>query len=363
MRIDYPFGYQVNAKTPRWRYERNVHIVGFVERDVPELADHDAPVAVEWNRVAMPEAFGRGSPRHARFHDGSFYIPLGLINGTGNLSGKATSKALPRRSAQGEVIAGYSGFRGELMALLPHPESDPRKKVVADWYVTGRAVSEIDGVNGVEISHSDEAEQRALAEDAASRLVLVDGKVYMKVPEPRLVLNTWLFPNRGAEMSVDFTAPSYEDESKAAFSPATVRYFRFDDMDRLEEEAEALGYGVRRSVCEVVVHDPVALSFDRTLDIATRSAAHTMKVTENLMPLMGRVGGNAWYDILEARAAYADGGDRGVFEEDVMQALSVISASLPGTHADLAAELSQCVEMWSSSDIDVGFRLEGARLS
>lgn len=351
MKIDFPFAYQVTASTSRWRSPRNVTLLDFVETDIPEVGDLDAPVSVEWTGVP---SFGNGRPvlHHARTHQGDFYVPFGFISKAGSLASLEAPVSLPRRDS---AVPSLAAYKGEFMELFPRLSTD-QHKTLADWYIHPAFTSELEGKNDVEITASDVVEQRNIAEAAVSKLLLVDGALYMRVPEPRLRFATRKFPYPDSDTQVTCTPNAYEHGHDGKTSPVSAMFFRMDDMEALEEQVALSGITNIRKVVEVTVCDPASLTFDRTLDIAVRLAGYAMAISEQRLSILGRDAANAFYDLVDARSAFDSGGDRADFEEAVMDAVTVLAGSFAGIDDDIASELSRSVDLWSSSEIDFGAR-------
>lgn len=352
MKIDFPFAYQVTASTSRWRSPRNVTLLDFVETDIPEVGDSDAPVSVEW--MGVP-SFGNGRPvpYHARTHQGDFYVPFGFIGSAGKLASLEAPVPLPRRDS---AVPGLAAYKGEFIDLLPGPSGEAGKKALDEWYINPAFTSELEGKNDVEITLSDEVEQRNVATAAVSKLLLVDGALYMRVPEPRLRFATWKFPYPDSDTQVTCTPNAYEHGHDGKISPVSTMFFRMDDMEALEDQVALSGVTNIRKVVDVTVYDPAALSFDRTLDIAVRLAGYAMAETAPKLSVLDRDAANAYHDLLDARTAFDRGGDRADFEEAVMDAVTVLAGSFAGIDDDIASALSRSVDLWSSSEIDFGAR-------
>ena len=359
MRIEFPFAYNVTATTARWRTPREVLQVGFVDATIPHVSSGDAPVCLEWDHVAIHPINVYRVVRHARLHDGGFYIPLDRPGRGADPRVKFDPANLPRRD-YADVLK-----MGVFLDLLPYHELDPRIKALEEWYSYTHFCSDLDGKKDIEISASTEDAERVVAGEAVSRLLVVDGDLYLRVPEPRIELDLRQGSRWSPNVEMDFSEPSYvalEPDRLSPLSPATVMYFRADEMGSLEQARTAVDTELFSSVENVVVHEPGAFSFDRTLDILTRTASLAYGSVTRRLSEMGRKGGNAWWDLEDSMTAYQLDGDRHAYEERVMDSVTTISECLPTEHAELAAELRECVELWSSSDIEIAFDRPAARL-
>lgn len=351
MKIELPFTFMVSATTSRWKTPKRVVQLDFVAWDVPEVALADAPIALEWEHVVCdPHARdeGRVCRREVRFVDGAFYTPFGTTGSRADYYRTFLAENLPRRDTA------YHTTLGHFWDLLPYETDDPRMKAMEEWFYGCAFSSELDGKNDVRIVSSDEEKERKWAEATASRFAVIDGRAYIRVGEPKLVFNAWELPMPGAGMSMTFMPENLvlAFDEDALGSPARRVHFRADDFSSLEDHSIAKGVPVTRGeVRNVVVHMPQTLGFNATRELAYRTALFAHSAGEPALGEIGRDAANAWYDLKDALARFRADGNWHILEETMTQAIPVLVAGMRASGQGAAAELEECLEIWSSSEI------------
>jgi hypothetical protein len=167
MKVSIPFGYyrgQVSPKTTR------PAVVEFIDADALVISGNDAAVAAEWK------------PR-LRFHDdwdavtcrclqGDFLVPLG--------NGPETAVMVDDLPTP---LNKKSGRASVLMGLMPMNTGEPIHKACMEALATGE-----DRWSGLDVSEAeyDRNARIQYAMRVATSLVVIDGAVWRKVPEPKL---------------------------------------------------------------------------------------------------------------------------------------------------------------------------------
>jgi hypothetical protein len=351
MKIELPFAYKVSATTSRWRTPKGAVQLDFVAWNIPEVSAEDAPVAIEWEHVVGgPHARDRGHAyrREVRVVDGKFYTPFGTTGGRADFTRKFQAACLPRRDNH------YYAAIGHFWDLWPYETDDPRMKALEEWFSDGVYCSELDNKNDVRIVSTEEETERKWAEATAARFILVDGEVFIRVGEPKLVFKAWQMPLPGAEVSMTFYSEDFALSLQEGpwGGPARRLHFRADDYHSLEDRVAAKGVHVdREEVRNVVVHMPQVFGFNATKELAYRTAMFALAATEGELGSIGRDAANAWYDVNEALTRFREDGNGNMLEEAISQAIPVLLEGMRASGHVATAELEECVEIWSSSEI------------
>lgn len=351
MKIEMPFAYRVRATTSRWRTPKDVVQLDFVAWNVPEVSSADAPVALEWEHViGGPHAMDRGQSyrQEVRVADGAFYTPFGTTGERADFTRRFPLAALPRRDNSHHTALRH------FLDLLPYETDDPRMNALEEWFYGGVVCSELDDKKDVRIISSEEDLERKRAESTASRFLLIDGEVFIRVGEPKLTFKAWTMPMPGVEVSMTF----YSEDSALSVqedpwsSPARRLHFRADDYHSLEDHVATKGVHVHRDeVRNVVVHMPQVLGFNATRELAYRTAMFALTAVEGEVGDVGRDAANAWYDVKDALTRFRDDGNSNMLEETISQAIPVLLEGMRAFGHAATAELEECVEIWSSSEI------------
>jgi hypothetical protein len=362
MQIEMPFAYKVRATTSRWKNPKDVVQVGFVAWDVPEIASRDAPLAIEWEHVVpAPQALNREETyrREVRVVGEEFYTPFGTTGNHANFAKKFDAAVLPRHRDNH-----YNRSINHIFDLWPYADTDLRMKALEEWFSYGVFCSELDNKNDVRIVLSEEEKERKLAEAICSRFLLIDGDVFIRVNEPKIAYTAWQLPHPGAGVSMTFhpedLGPSGERDPWD--SPARHLIFRADDYHSLEKHSIAKRVRIdRNEVRDLVVHMPQVLGFDASRELSYRTAAFALNAVEDGLGHVGRKATNAWYDVKDALARFREDQQANMLDEIISQAIPVILEGMRAAGHGGTAELEECLELWSSSEIALDVGVEVAR--
>lgn len=205
-----PVTYMTSFTRPRCRNSERVLCGEWIEVDVRETTDLDAPVAMRWREKSWQEPEDGGLIRETRWHDGHHYVPC--------LDGE--DEALSA-SDVADLCAQGRSYANPLVSS-------------SDWQVRDllagkiKPLSEIP-VRSIESSERDEAIATAMAQ--AAGLLIVDGMMWDIAGEPVYEYNR----NLGIEVKhLSLPTDRRSDESRKALDR-----FRADRLDDIVEHFQA----------------------------------------------------------------------------------------------------------------------------
>ena len=284
MRLTIPFLYEGDIAYSRNRrddlssyHHRNVHL-GETEIEIPEISRSEAPVAVS---AVLLERIGEIG-FEARYHDGGFYYTNRLYPGGGRA-------ALAASCARGE-------WRAEIAA---HP-------VVAALNLSDRMFAGADGrhlysqwfsgndfaVPKATVKWDMTDRDREAAVEACSSLLVIDGEMWRRMDEPKIVAAHDTDSAGYVRTTVRLCANGFLGVSKFsafhnlnvnALAPEMERVFAALDLDDARAVALAFDPRVMPSVRfrQLEVHMPEVLAFDAGLSHVARAASRFLQQTSN----------------------------------------------------------------------------------
>lgn len=354
MRMDLPFSYMVTAKTSRWRNPKDVAQIGFVAWDIPEVSTDQAPVAMEWeHHFGDPAKTGYVAPRHARYCDGSFYVPFNRSEKEADHRVRVDPSELPKTDHK----VAKTAYHFVDLFQYDHDRETLRESLEG-WFKNSAENVDLTGAKDVEIFSSNESAERQLAEAIAERFLMVDGEVYLKVEEPKLAFDTIEHPFPYSQVSIVFTPDAYAPtlEHSPWCSPRYRTLFRADANAELEVLAAANGKPTRiQTARDIVVYMPQAFVFNDWADRVYRTAVFALTAAESHLGKIGRAGANAWHDIKDEISAFRNEGNVASLEDVLFAAAPTISDGLHHVEPGISETLNWCIDCCSTSEISLEF--------
>ncbi|MCV9964814.1 hypothetical protein OIU34_23255 [Pararhizobium sp. BT-229] len=314
-----PFVYPAQVVLKRQRHFRNEVYLSSVEVEIPVVPGADVPVAATVTDSRDTRVF--------RHHNGKFYV--------NNLEGMTIDDIIS--GEQADRFAGY----------LPHAHNDRRYvELVQFWREKpDRKESDVVGAENVRgWGHSSKEEWSQRVRENLSKIAIIDGAVWHRVPEPRLVVNT-SFVNPAPHLTTD----DFElDRQWRKDSPAGNLHllyasnFNLGDMDLAEDWLRSHSKDVWKPV-SVEVFDPSVFLFDRAQDLSIRLASSFLNGVASELVTKSDSFVETWKDI---RIAARSAGDR---ETQTYLAERISSCLHEIEYAPLRERLEQVLDDWSQA--------------
>lgn len=356
MKALFPYPYDAWILAGKWQHARHVSLVDTVEVDVPEIAEDDAPVALEWN-VYVAERVGQTDRavdvpvrNEVRFHDGAFYRPFSVKRDEPETARHAYSpSALPDGGGP------CPEFGPRYVDLFPGEAEGSRFGMVRRRLRDGSVKTDIDGLAVKHIERSTREEWRARAEAVASTFLIVGDAVFVRCEEPTLFLAVrHVGYEPGLQAGVCLGPVGYDDRPVLNYGesldPATTMYFRadgFDDMVGMMEASEIAPWNMRFGDVSVLM--PEVFRFDVAGNVLERLCEFVLRTFRERVGGEGRAFANTYYDIREAMEAYAVDRDMAALERGTLCALQSLAERFP----DAAGQAIRVgLERWESGGID-----------
>ncbi|MBY3432855.1 hypothetical protein HFN89_01525 [Rhizobium laguerreae] len=283
MRITFEVPVIVEAKPGRAVNERMVFGYEAVEVEVPVISVQDAPVALRYIRIEG----NQGMPEEFRGHEGRLYHdiearPLPRLEGIYQRHRSPDGLFDLQMAAIAHVIDRMEKRSGSSAYKQMHPNS------FADAAKRRASHCRLEAVRDMELRR--DGVERAIAEqvnDFRSRvggMVIIDDRFHLPEAEPLLALIPAWAGNVDCRVVRSGTPPN--NLAKQGFQVQSLGYFRFDEMEKLEEEAPILANGgtVTWSVRGVETIDPgVHVTDTDTLTLVGLANAFTQYFASSLV--------------------------------------------------------------------------------
>lgn len=260
------------------RKEVNEAQVEWLDADVKEASDLEAPIAVEWRSE-------RGNALHTRWHDGAHWILRMVRN-------EDTKDEWPLSAAEMETrLAAGDRYNNPLAVGVQH---------VLEELASGKR-KPFDPEDFREVKKSDREAVIAAAENGISGTLIVDGMVYVRHPEPAYQISSRLIrktPHGPVLVPQVVGAPKQQDHA------TSIHHFRIDRFDDMEAEARAL-YGDEVRIAEEArasVYVSEAIRFDDEKEAFLAGVEGVLKSKRAALPREPIPSIKAWAEAAEALA-------------------------------------------------------------
>lgn len=296
MRIELPFAYEVQIQLPRNRRAVPRVLVRYIEADIPEIADQDAPVAARWFERGSVTSAGVTSDVRTlmtvRHHDGRFYRPLvyDYLEAKPATSIETVTNYIADGVAQDLYYVFCRDLRTQTISMAMRLVMGGHTKVMDN----GERLEK-----RAEVVSSKLDEALGNLEAALSEYIIIDGGIWRQVSEPVFILDLVRHTAGIVTTPVEYgTACQANRHRISAGGVSETKTFRFDQFEVMDQEIrEWETAGGRFRTAEVAVDGvevllPEAFSFDPTLNEIHRQmqecwrlAVPAVKNDEGLSPL------------------------------------------------------------------------------
>lgn len=284
MKLRIPYVFAAHVILNRGRSAKGELFLSSVDVDLPEVEEADAPVVL---KVTQPGMLGHADEQvDYRHYDGNFYVPS-------RLPGRLAEIVSPTRRHE-SLTRLFEVFQPSVLRLPGQLEP-----LIAAWMAN--PPQHQDELMGPEIRHmgeSRQAEARAAVLDSLGAAILLDGRAWRRIDEPRFVLGMESDYSRAHIVHQRFDEG--RDREHSGQIPNAAAYFSPNDIDALNL-ALASGLSGRRfeQDFEIDVIDPSVFDFDRTGDLARRIATHFSYGDVQALPGRSREFLLDWCDVRE----------------------------------------------------------------
>lgn len=276
MKISVPFGYY---RSEPGRLDGKP-VVEFIDAEAPELSQADVtPIARYRRHRDVVDCLA---------HDGEFLVSLGFF-----------ARVMPTP----DVRRSPKAF--ELLSLMPMFPGEAIHNACMRSLETGVEYELADG------SPSENRNGRIeRAKRVAESFVIVDGRVFRKVPEPKIKLT--IMAGTISTTSVYFGGIHRDENGKANFREEYVLPFTISD--RLEGLVESRGLDMRNQDLVEAVVDPDAFTFSATESLVETLALWVLKEVEKDLGGLAHGDISRWMDLRDLSAGLA-GFDHAVWND------------------------------------------------
>lgn len=326
MKIRVPVVYEATVTPKKARNPREERFGEWIEVQIREISDMEAPVALRWQDEKYQSA-GVDGVCERRWHEGQLWKPA--VHG---YSGKPNEHLTLDRLAEW-TAAGYS-YGNPLVSGV-------------DWRMKDFAVKGVDEpLRPEDFRHVMTSGREKAVADAIERgetTISVDGKIWTRTHEPvyRVVRGGGFHSDY---VKVDIVSPP-ED---GANGEGHFRADRFDDLAAYVQDRMGLEADEDRRIHVLI---PECLRFEDELPALLSSLQAAVKGQEDRVGQQGRASIIAWVDFREAVAAMAQAAD----DETIGAAVTAAEVWLTVTDAyDFQKKsLSDALERWNARPIAV----------
>ena len=348
VRMPYPFTFEAVVSKPRSTTRRKITDIGFVEGHVTEVSFSDAPVVLTYSEE------GRGYvPRAVRHFDGAFYVPLAsaaagfpLPHETGHVC-KTSLPLSGRKAGNGEAL-----FRPHLERSERGFTEDERQALIG-VLATGEHHPDYSRGQIVEVLSSNEEKAVKAARRFIDDLLVVKRDVWLKVDEPRFVVNR--VPDSRARLAKIYLGPTgtggltVRPGHMQIGPPSRTRSVSLLDMDRFHDVAATMGAEAQR-FGEFAIHDPSVFTTDWALVEAELLVDHALAAYASEMGTQSLRTVTAWAGLRDSLSEYRSTGSEEFLSDALGTHLSDIVGSFEGTITPRMQEIIDSIPLLHPSD-------------
>lgn len=322
MLVELPYVYSVRGILAGERLVKDHFVADWVSVKIEELSGSDAPVSMSWK---WSDA---GHETCVRWIDGVNFRP------SDHSGGEDAAKLVDLRGSVAQAVRDRSSSFGFVLSRAIFGNTDSEAHGKFSRALLGRLPTHGE-VKFRQVVSSDREEVRAGVLRTPERMVIVDGRIWLRGGEPCYMLSD----------SVPGRVMIHSEEIHYTWDVRTSQFYR---ADRLEDVVEAarLRWPAREirvpNIIDVLIHDAVA--FDDDAEAVRRGGRQVMElVHRDLMEASSEVT-RTWVDLKEALSGRP---------EESVEALEGLSAQYrEGT--EVRAICEHVLRRWAMRPLEVG---------